>query len=182
MSQTDGKHARRTGTSSPLGELFDHGCDSINSMMQTVLAVCALQLCSEPKDGWISFVTLLAINGMFFLSIWQQYFTDVLHFQNLAGPTEGQCVCMLVQLMAFFLGPQFLSENLLVIFQHLTSISLPDNDWIINLSRSEWFALKYIIIGGTVLSTIPNCFKCIYDTIQSTRHHADVEMGQARRK
>lgn len=24
----DGKQARRTGTSSPLGELFDHGCDA----------------------------------------------------------------------------------------------------------------------------------------------------------
>ena len=25
----DGKQARRTGTSSPLGEMFDHGCDSL---------------------------------------------------------------------------------------------------------------------------------------------------------
>jgi ethanolaminephosphotransferase len=25
----DGKQARRTGSSSPLGQLFDHGCDAI---------------------------------------------------------------------------------------------------------------------------------------------------------
>ena len=25
----DGKQARRTGTSSPLGQLFDHGCDAM---------------------------------------------------------------------------------------------------------------------------------------------------------
>lgn len=28
----DGKQARRTGTSTPLGELFDHGLDSYNSL------------------------------------------------------------------------------------------------------------------------------------------------------
>lgn len=27
----DGKQARRTGQSSPLGQLFDHGCDAVNS-------------------------------------------------------------------------------------------------------------------------------------------------------
>lgn len=31
LDAIDGKQARRTGTSSPLGELFDHGCDSISS-------------------------------------------------------------------------------------------------------------------------------------------------------
>ena len=27
----DGKQARRTGTSGPLGELFDHCCDALNT-------------------------------------------------------------------------------------------------------------------------------------------------------
>ena len=30
LDAIDGKQARRTGTSSPLGELFDHGCDSVS--------------------------------------------------------------------------------------------------------------------------------------------------------
>lgn len=29
MDAVDGKQARRTGTSSPLGQLFDHGCDAV---------------------------------------------------------------------------------------------------------------------------------------------------------
>lgn len=33
MDAIDGKQARRTGTSGPLGELFDHGCDAINMMV-----------------------------------------------------------------------------------------------------------------------------------------------------
>ena len=31
LDAIDGKQARRTKTSSPLGELFDHGCDSIST-------------------------------------------------------------------------------------------------------------------------------------------------------
>lgn len=29
MDAVDGKQARRTGTSGPLGQLFDHGCDAV---------------------------------------------------------------------------------------------------------------------------------------------------------
>ncbi|KAK6049741.1 hypothetical protein COOONC_12754 [Cooperia oncophora] len=32
LDATDGKQARRTGAASPLGELFDHGCDSISQV------------------------------------------------------------------------------------------------------------------------------------------------------
>jgi len=31
LDAIDGKQARRTKTSSPLGELFDHGCDSVST-------------------------------------------------------------------------------------------------------------------------------------------------------
>ena len=33
LDAIDGKQARRTGTSTPLGELFDHGCDSLSTSM-----------------------------------------------------------------------------------------------------------------------------------------------------
>ncbi len=29
LDNMDGKQARRTGTSSPLGMMFDHGCDAL---------------------------------------------------------------------------------------------------------------------------------------------------------
>ena len=34
----DGKQARRTGASSPLGQLFDHGCDALNSILAVYLS------------------------------------------------------------------------------------------------------------------------------------------------
>lgn len=39
LDAIDGKQARRTNSSSPLGQLFDHGCDSF-SMSFFVLAAC----------------------------------------------------------------------------------------------------------------------------------------------
>lgn len=34
MDAIDGKQARRTNSTSPLGELFDHGCDSLNIIVK----------------------------------------------------------------------------------------------------------------------------------------------------
>ena len=38
LDNMDGKQARRTGSSSPLGMLFDHGCDALT----TFLFACGL--------------------------------------------------------------------------------------------------------------------------------------------
>lgn len=43
LDACDGKQARRTGNSSPLGELFDHGCDAV----------------STSEYSWILFVVVL---------------------------------------------------------------------------------------------------------------------------
>lgn len=39
LDAIDGKQARRTKSSSPLGQLFDHGCDSF-SLTFFILAIC----------------------------------------------------------------------------------------------------------------------------------------------
>jgi phosphatidylglycerophosphate synthase len=39
LDAVDGKQARRTKSSSPLGQLFDHGCDSF-SITFFILAIC----------------------------------------------------------------------------------------------------------------------------------------------
>lgn len=36
MDAVDGKQARRTKSSSPLGQLFDHGCDSFTGIINSV--------------------------------------------------------------------------------------------------------------------------------------------------
>ena len=46
LDAVDGKQARRTGSQSPLGELFDHGCDSLSTIflsLSVMLTVGAIQ-------------------------------------------------------------------------------------------------------------------------------------------
>jgi len=38
----DGKQARRTGTSSPLGQLFDHGCDALSVNLLLSMVGCSM--------------------------------------------------------------------------------------------------------------------------------------------
>ena len=50
MDNVDGKQARRTGTSSGLGELFDHGIDSLNCTLGSLLECAAMGL-GTSKSG-----------------------------------------------------------------------------------------------------------------------------------
>ncbi|EFC44595.1 predicted protein [Naegleria gruberi] len=177
MDACDGKHARRTQTSSPLGELFDHGCDSINSLMQTVLALAAMQLLNV-DDAWICFVTLLTVTAMFYISIWQQYHTAVLNFQNFSGPTEGQFVVMIVNLVVFAFGPIVFNDNLI----HLILGNVDESSMLYSLSKSEFVKLKYIIIFGVNVSTITGVFQCLRDTIQSINNTHDLENSNGQEK
>ncbi len=44
LDEMDGKQARRTGNSSPLGLIFDHGCDAFTTGLQTIMTVKLIQV------------------------------------------------------------------------------------------------------------------------------------------
>ncbi len=62
MDAIDGKQARKTKTSSPLGQLFDHGCDCLCSAFLLLGVACIGQFGS----GWKTAVVLLSIQVKFF--------------------------------------------------------------------------------------------------------------------
>eukprot|EP01128_Nolandella_sp_AFSM9_P012287 TRINITY_DN9127_c0_g1_i1.p1 TRINITY_DN9127_c0_g1~~TRINITY_DN9127_c0_g1_i1.p1 ORF type:complete len:415 (-),score=87.71 TRINITY_DN9127_c0_g1_i1:195-1394(-) len=98
----DGKQARRTGTSSPLGELFDHGCDAITAVLVALITISAYRL----GDSWIGFFTVFVAMVTFFMSQWEVYFTGSLYLGEI-NVTEAQVGMMLIQLSCFFFGPSF---------------------------------------------------------------------------
>lgn len=85
LDNMDGKQARRTGTSSPLGELFDHGCDAINCTYVVLLQAAALGLGHSTE----ALVLYLVMVVGFYLSTAEEYFTGVLYLGIVNGPTEG---------------------------------------------------------------------------------------------
>ncbi|TXG56746.1 hypothetical protein EZV62_018059 [Acer yangbiense] len=89
----DGKQARRTNSSSPLGELFDHGCDALACAFEA-LAFGSTAMCGR-DSFW--FWVLSAVP--FFGATWEHYFTNTLILPVINGPTEG---LMLIYLCHFF--------------------------------------------------------------------------------
>ena len=69
-----GKQARRTNTSSPLGQLFDHGIDGLTSITHLSTAQCIVQLTSTYQYMWLQ----CALQFAFFQAQWEEYYTGIL--------------------------------------------------------------------------------------------------------
>uniref|UniRef100_K7E266 Ethanolaminephosphotransferase 1 n=1 Tax=Monodelphis domestica TaxID=13616 RepID=K7E266_MONDO len=80
LDSIDGKHARRTQSSSPLGELFDHGLDSWATSLFTLswFSVCVSPVDSPGFSEHKMFLLLSIILLNFMLSHWEKYNTGVL--------------------------------------------------------------------------------------------------------
>ncbi|KAL1771993.1 choline/ethanolaminephosphotransferase 1 isoform X1 [Sigmodon hispidus] len=103
LDAIDGKQARRTNSSSPLGELFDHGCDSLSTVF-VVLGTCiAVQLGTNPD--WM-FFCCFAGTFMFYCAHWQTYVSGTLRF-GIIDVTEVQIFIIIMHLLAVIGGPPF---------------------------------------------------------------------------
>eukprot|EP01091_Cochliopodium_minus_P011063 TRINITY_DN3072_c0_g1_i1.p1 TRINITY_DN3072_c0_g1~~TRINITY_DN3072_c0_g1_i1.p1 ORF type:complete len:378 (-),score=67.64 TRINITY_DN3072_c0_g1_i1:106-1239(-) len=91
MDNIDGKQARRTGSSSPLGELFDHVCDATGVIMFSCNGMSSLL--GGPL-GCLVGHTCLSVQ--FYLAHWEEYNTGHLLMGKWDGPTEGQCLAMIL--------------------------------------------------------------------------------------
>lgn len=79
LDAIDGKQARRTGSNSPLGELFDHGCDALSTFFVAITGVCALGLQDHPH---LLLGFMLLVLELAFFYHWQTYVCGVLHFKR----------------------------------------------------------------------------------------------------
>ncbi len=96
LDAIDGKQARRTQSSSPLGQLFDHGCDAIsvffglNSFLFVLRLGCSYQF----------FILLFSTTLTFFTQQWEEYHAHVMR-TNIGGfgVTEGILLQLLTMLL-----------------------------------------------------------------------------------
>ena len=70
-----------------LGELFDHGCDSITMGMIALVLGAAVRL-----GGMLTLVGLIVSWGPFYLAHWEEYHTGILIMGKFNGPTETQLI------------------------------------------------------------------------------------------
>eukprot|EP00922_Rhytidocystis_sp_ex-Travisia-forbesii_P025865 GHVS01037944.1.p1 GENE.GHVS01037944.1~~GHVS01037944.1.p1 ORF type:complete len:583 (+),score=72.76 GHVS01037944.1:539-2287(+) len=98
----DGKHARNTGTSSPLGQIFDHGCDAFSTIFAVFVNAAAARL----GLSWATFTLLgLLQMQMFIYTWWELHFHVYRCSTGATGVTEGQFIMMGVNIAAGVFGP-----------------------------------------------------------------------------
>ena len=103
FDNVDGKQARRTGSSSALGEVFDHGIDSLNCSFGAILQAGSV----GHGFGYAStFIVVIAATNFYF-STWETYHTGTLYLGYINGPTEGLLLAIVSMIISGIYGPHF---------------------------------------------------------------------------
>ncbi|CAF0809159.1 unnamed protein product [Rotaria sordida] len=110
LDAIDGKQARRTNSSTPLGELFDHGCDSVSTVFVTLATCCAVQLGLYP---WTMFWCCMTSYVTFYCAHWQTYVSGKLKFGKI-DCTEAQWTFITIYLISS-IAPNFWSTTVPII-------------------------------------------------------------------
>jgi phosphatidylglycerophosphate synthase len=105
----DGKHARATGASSPLGQLFDHGCDAVSVTFIALIMSTSLRV-SAPG----LFAVAAAILLPFWAAQWGERHTHVLRTSAAGiGLTETQLAAMSLPFLSACVSADFWHTPLL---------------------------------------------------------------------
>lgn len=150
MDNIDGKQARRTGSSSPLGELFDHGIDSLNCTYGGIVQTAAVAL------GSTSYGALMVVStciGMYF-STWETYYTHTLYLGVVNGPTEGLVVSLSTMVISGVMGTDIWKEDAVEVLPFL-SFMLPEA-----LKLNEFWV--WIVMFTLVVLHVPFCVWNVY--------------------
>lgn len=94
LDAIDGKHARNTKNSSPLGELFDHACDSVGMSFIILTMACTLKVFDTTSWYYITQTGLI----LFMLEHLDAFNSKVVDFSVYSGPGELLLVCISILL------------------------------------------------------------------------------------
>ncbi|CAI5713617.1 unnamed protein product [Hyaloperonospora brassicae] len=108
LDNLDGKQARRTHSSSPLGLLFDHGCDALNVSVGTITMASVLQLGAT----WKTLGLVLSGHFAFIFATWEEYYSGSLELPVINGPTEGILLGVALKLFTALVGVDFWTHEL----------------------------------------------------------------------
>lgn len=165
----DGKQARRTGASSPLGQLFDHGFDCICNLAHISTFSGYLVIGGTP---WIV-ILQGSVFFAFFMAQWEEYYTGELpHAMGNFGVTEVNYSLGLLAMMNAFIDREAFWTGLmkdkvpkrLVEIDGLIPGSILDME-VRYFGMSAWLATSIILIVG-----------CLYRVLS----HENVTKSRAR--
>ncbi|SLM34707.1 ethanolaminephosphotransferase [Lasallia pustulata] len=152
----DGTQARRTHQSGPLGELFDHGVDACNTVLEVLLFAATMNL----GQSWPTVLTLFGTTLTFYVQTWDEYYTQTLTLGLVSGPVEGiLTLCIVFAFTAIKGGGSFWQQSMLPTLGVAKYSFIPE--YLYQLPFNEWF----MVYGGIVL---------FFNTLESTLHVLEV--------
>uniref|UniRef100_A0A3B3S7Z0 Cholinephosphotransferase 1 n=1 Tax=Paramormyrops kingsleyae TaxID=1676925 RepID=A0A3B3S7Z0_9TELE len=142
LDAIDGKQARRTNSSSALGELFDHGCDAVSTVFIAVGSCISCGVGMYPN--WMFFCGFVGM-FMFFCAHWQTYVSGTLRF-GLLDVTEVQIAITIMYIMTAFGGVGLWEKKLPILGMKLST--LPTLGIIGGFLSSTFNYFQVILSGG----------------------------------
>lgn len=137
MDAMDGKQARRTGTSSPLGQFFDHGIDALVTVLEMMKISMTFQMmCNETCFFFMLFTCI-----GFYTTSWEEFNTGTFYLGYISGPDEGL---------------------LLLAFAHILT-----GHFVELMDITEKPIIKYIFLGGFAVTIIGNVTASVKAVIQN---------------
>lgn len=103
LDEMDGKQARRTGNSSPLGLIFDHGCDAFSSVFMPMIMARILMV----GNNVYLMLVLATVCLPFYFATLEEYYTGGLFLGLGNGVTDGSAAIYAVFIATGFLGSEF---------------------------------------------------------------------------
>ncbi|GJN81365.1 hypothetical protein PLIIFM63780_004898 [Purpureocillium lilacinum] len=162
----DGSQARRTKQSGPLGELFDHGVDALNTSLEVLIFAASQNM----GQGWKTVATLFASLLTFYVQTWDEYHTKTLTLGIVNGPVEGVLILVGVYALTGFLGGAHIWQRSM-----LRSLGVPQNlgipPQVYELSFTDW----YLVQGAVVL--VLNTVESSLNVIRARRARGDRSRG-----
>jgi phosphatidylglycerophosphate synthase len=109
LDEMDGKQARKTGNSSPLGLLFDHGCDSfsIGFVILTTSKILAVD------DSNFNFFYVFGPVALFYITTLEEYYVGGLHLKPGNGVTDGSFPLIIGLIILGFTGNEVTQKEII---------------------------------------------------------------------
>jgi ethanolaminephosphotransferase len=150
----DGSQARRTKQSGPLGELFDHGVDALNTGLEILIFAASQNM----GQGWMTVATLFASLLTFYVQTWDEYHTKTLTLGIINGPVEGVLTIIFIYIFTGIMGGgHFWQQSMLRWFGLPDTMGIPN--YIYEMSFTQWYMVQGTIV--LVLNTVESSLNVI---------------------
>ncbi len=159
LDNMDGKQARKIGASSPLGLLFDHGCDAICAGMS------AIPLSSVFGSGWNAtnlFTCWISGFITFYAQTWEEYYMHEMWLPIINGPSEGLIILCSSCILSAYKGANWWQK---------ANTSLQFHSYMAPLFPFQ------LIIGQVLLIIIPCIIPQIYKVLNFLYHEQGISHG-----